>query len=444
MNNALTTLVGEELEGRHKWDGSMTGVDGSIYGIPHSARRVVKFNPVDKSITHIGPDFGDDVDKWVRGAMTENGIMYCPSCCGRRGILKIDTNTDTVTELDADLFPERGDYLWTSCAAAHDGCIYFFPSNARRIMKLDTNNGDAMCSVGDDLGDEEDKYFGTVVGIDGCVYGMPYTPRRIPKYDPINGITSFVVLEGPDTDYSFNGNGVLGRDGCIYALDDDVGYPRVVQIDTINNSYVTVGRYKNDHGYEDAILGIDGCIYWPPLSGRCTLKYDPHTHLTSPVGDVFGRNYNQWGSGALAFDGVIYCIPQNANQVLSIDPLGEFSVTTKANMEDHPEEFGFLFQIVKELENSLLSLTNFDLAAIKFGEKKVLEVLEESMKPVNDYCKESNLYPFMIAADEESWSPLCAIYYLLRRDLSWVNVNNHFSSLEGKAPMNAKRKFNSP
>ena len=274
-----------------------------------------------------------------------------------------------------------------------------------------------------------------------CIWDA--SPRRIPKYDPINGITSFLVLEGPDTDYSFNGNGVLGRDGCIYALDDDVGYPRVVQIDTINNSYVTVGRYQNDYGYEDAILGIDGCIYWPPLSGRCTLRYDPRTDLTSPVGDVFGRKYTQWGSGALAFDGVIYCIPQNANQVLSIDPLGEFSVTTKANMEDHPEEFGFLFQIVKELEISLLFLTNFDLASIKFGQKKVLEVLEESMKPVNDCCKESNLYPFMIVADEESWSPLYAIYYLLRRDLSWVKVNNHFSSLEGKALMNAKRKFNS-
>ena len=43
-------------------------------------------------------------------------------------------------------------------------------------------------------------------------------------------------------------------------------------------------------------------------------------------------------------------------------------------MEDHPEEFGFLFQIVKELEISLLFLTNFDLASIKFGQKKVLEV----------------------------------------------------------------------
>ena len=45
MNNALTTLVGEELEGDDKWHGSMTRVDGSIYGIHNNARRVVKLTP---------------------------------------------------------------------------------------------------------------------------------------------------------------------------------------------------------------------------------------------------------------------------------------------------------------------------------------------------------------------------------------------------------------
>ena len=70
----------------------------SIYVIPWDARRDVKLNPVDKSITHIGPDFGDDEGKWYRGAMTDNGVIYCPPCSYfDRGILKIDTNTDTVT-----------------------------------------------------------------------------------------------------------------------------------------------------------------------------------------------------------------------------------------------------------------------------------------------------------------------------------------------------------
>ena len=47
------------------------------YGIPLGARRVAKLNPIDKSITFIGPDFGDSRLKWWTGAITYNGIN-CP------------------------------------------------------------------------------------------------------------------------------------------------------------------------------------------------------------------------------------------------------------------------------------------------------------------------------------------------------------------------------
>ena len=58
MNNAITTLVGEELEGDEKWGASLAAPNGSLYGIPDSrARRVAKFNPVDDSLTEIGPEF---------------------------------------------------------------------------------------------------------------------------------------------------------------------------------------------------------------------------------------------------------------------------------------------------------------------------------------------------------------------------------------------------
>ena len=94
-------------------------------------------------MTEIGPDFnfgdnfGDRV-KWDRGAITDSGIIYCPPVDSRRrGILKIDTNTDNVTELDRNLLPERGNDMWVSCAAALDGCIYFMPYYAIQIMKLD-------------------------------------------------------------------------------------------------------------------------------------------------------------------------------------------------------------------------------------------------------------------------------------------------------------------
>merc|ERR1719457_390649 len=140
--------------------------------------------------------------------------------------------------------------------------MYFMPACANRIMKLDPNNNDAMSSVGDDLGDERWKYRGTVVGIDGCVYGIPRNSKRILRYDPINDTTSFVGEEA-DEDFGCNGNGVLGRDGCIYAVNDD---GEVLKIDSTNNSHCIIrSRVELDHdeiGWGDAILGIDGCIYW--------------------------------------------------------------------------------------------------------------------------------------------------------------------------------------
>ena len=80
--------------------------------------------------------------------MTFNGAIYCPPNDSRHGILEIDTNTDNVIELDANLLPERGGKnMWISCATAPDECIYFMPCHARQRMKLDPNNNDAISSV---------------------------------------------------------------------------------------------------------------------------------------------------------------------------------------------------------------------------------------------------------------------------------------------------------
>ena len=179
------------------WSGSLAAPNGSLYGIPAFARRVAKFNPIDKSITEIGPDFGNEQGKWHQGAINGSGIIYCVpyGFDSHRGILKIDTNTDTVTELDVNLLPERGEDMWMSCAAALDGYIYFMPANARRIMKIDPNNNDAMSSIGDDLGRGQYKCVDTVVGIDGCVYGIPDWSNCILKYDPINETTLFIREE---------------------------------------------------------------------------------------------------------------------------------------------------------------------------------------------------------------------------------------------------------
>ena len=187
---------------------------------------------------------------------------------------------------------------------------------------------------------------------------------------------------------------------------------RVLKIYTSDNSYGFVGNNTNPDSntselgwQEDAMmLGIDGCICWPPKYPGRTLKYDPHTDQISMVGYEFGRGRSKWSSGALTSDGAIYCFPSCANQVLAIDPIGEFLATTKSVIQDHQEEFGSFFQTFEadedSEEDSMLSLTNFDLAVVKFGHCTVFEVLENAMKPVHDYCKSLPIYDCSILQRE--------------------------------------------
>ncbi len=141
---------------------------GFFYGIPFNARHVVKFNPVDKSLTEIGPDLGEGEGKWSCGVLANTGSIYCAPHFADH-ILKIDTIQGTVETLnDVELPEETGDALWASGALATDNYIYYMPCNARRIMRLNPDN-DTLSSVGDDLGGDECKYSETVVGNDDCV-----------------------------------------------------------------------------------------------------------------------------------------------------------------------------------------------------------------------------------------------------------------------------------
>jgi hypothetical protein len=98
---SLTTLIdiGDEIQGDCKWSAFVDGEDGFFYGIPSNARRVVKFNPLDKSLTEIGPDLGDGYEKWECGVRSNNGRIYCAPCNADH-ILKIDTIQGTVETLD--------------------------------------------------------------------------------------------------------------------------------------------------------------------------------------------------------------------------------------------------------------------------------------------------------------------------------------------------------
>jgi len=434
LTSLIGITIGDGIQGDEKWCDFVDGKNGFFYGIPYNARRVVKFNLLDKSWTEIGPDFGDGFAKWECGVRSNNGRIYCAPYFANH-MLKINTNDDTVETLDDVEIPETGfgfGDMWASGALAQDNNIYYMPSYARRIMRLNPDN-DSLSSVGDDLGEGYNKkYSGTVVGNDDCVHGIPYHAKRIIKFDPTtNPDTTSTVGEEAEEDFMC-GNGVLADDGYIYAANES---GQVLQIDTTSNNYTWIGDEISSggiNGWGDPIVGVDKCIYWPPLCANRVLKFDPETQqlpwlvglkfdpetqqLPWLVGDDLGAGSLKWQSGALATDGVIYCIPKNATQVLAIDPFKEFSTTLQTNMKLYPDELGLLFSRDEEEE---CDETFFESSLRKFGGDKVFKIIEECLPLEAEWAvaHNGNLPPFMVAASCEHCA-VSVIYYLLRRNVN--------------------------
>ena len=110
-DSSFAALVGEEIslpigQNNFKWHDFVKGKEGFLYGIPLRARRVVKFNPVDKSMEMIGPDLGEN-DGWSCGVLAKNGCIYCtPAHRRQSNMLKINTITGTVETIDLHLLTQ--------------------------------------------------------------------------------------------------------------------------------------------------------------------------------------------------------------------------------------------------------------------------------------------------------------------------------------------------
>jgi len=228
---------------------------------------------------------------------------------------------------------------WISGALALNGCIYY------HILKLDPENESVRC-VGDDFGRGRNKCMGTVLCCDGCLYGIPDNSTRIIFFDPANH-TSSILGDEARSDFRCNDGSVFGRNGCIYSLSYEHGTRKELKIDVVNNTYTLIGNegYLPHNYWGEAVLGNGACMYWPPFEAKCTMKFDVETQTTSHLGHNFGVFDLKLFSGAVASTGAIYCIPNHADKVLRIDTFQEFATKLEADMKEHSEVLGFLFEI---------------------------------------------------------------------------------------------------
>ena len=135
------------------------------------------------------------------------------------------------------------------------------------------------------------------------------------------------------------------------------------------------------------------------------------------MGDDLGGGRSKWLGGALATDGVIYCLPSGATQILAIDPFKEFSAILQTNTTLYPDELGRLFLKDEEEE---CDETFFESSLRKFGGDKVFELIEECLPmdaELDGAYNNGNLPPFMVAASCENCAA-SVIYYLLRRNVN--------------------------
>ena len=134
------------------------------------------------------------------------------------------------------------------------------------------------------------------------------------------------------------------------------------------------------------------------------------------MGDDLDEGRLKWQGGALATDGVIYCIPAyNNTQILAIDPFKEFSMTLQNNFIQHPQELGHLFAKDDEKYDE----TFYKSALRKFGIEKVFELIEECAPLDAEWADthDNNVLPlFMVAASCENCAA-SVIYYFLRRNV---------------------------
>ena len=184
--NDQTALMGQD-----KYLGGMSSPCGKyVFGVPGSAKRVLRIHCDSGKMDFIGPEFSGKF-KWLRGvdvpasAMVDNEVAtnkFISGCCfalpcNSPSVLKINPATDEVYEFGKDVLMECGDVGWLYHGGnlASNGWIYAIPANADRVLKFHPSS-DEICFIGPRFVGRQ-KWYGGIVGSDNCIYGIPHNQR---------------------------------------------------------------------------------------------------------------------------------------------------------------------------------------------------------------------------------------------------------------------------
>lgn len=206
----LTAKDEHILQGQDKYLGGIASPCGKyVYGVPGSAKRVLRICTTTGMMDCIGPSY-DGKFKWLRGVDVPPTVMNDPKypngCClalpsNAASILKINPATHEVHTFGEETLRECGatSWLYHGGNLASNGWVYAIPANANRVLKFHPATEETVL-IGPTI-EGKQKWYGGIVGPSGnksgskdhqCIYGIPHNAKGTILADCDNP-TAFVL-----------------------------------------------------------------------------------------------------------------------------------------------------------------------------------------------------------------------------------------------------------
>lgn len=169
------------------WLGVVAAADGCIFGMPCSARPVLRLDPRTGEISTFGQlEEKTSSLKYASGILGPSGRFIFGVPFNAPRVLCIDTEMLTV-QLIGESY--SGINKWSGGGIGGDGCLYCIPCNHKRVLRIDPV---AMTTslFGPDLHNPPLSWAGGAAGPYGCVYGTPHKSDYILKIDPFSRTVS--------------------------------------------------------------------------------------------------------------------------------------------------------------------------------------------------------------------------------------------------------------
>lgn len=350
LDGSACLLTSLALKGEDKYLGACVGEDGCVYGIPGTAREVLRIDPSrEDEATLMGDTRGDFVSnalqrkrlKWLRGVAQGDAIYGIPA------------NADKVLEVRRESVRCVGEavsvgtrWKYHGAVATRCGKIVCIPACAERVLLVDAGG---VREIGPRLQGAA-KWYGGLLGDDGRVYGVPFNADRVLRVDPA---TERVSLMGPSLGaggYKWHGGVRVAKGSVVIGVPSHAA--TVLKIVPSTGVVTTIGlvepgpvfepdrrRYRSRGRYQyGGGVALGSVVFCFPYDAHLPLRIDTATNRVETVpasaesaGDF--RRHNKWQNGFVSpADGRVYAIPVSARGVLRIDPATNVASTVARDL----------------------------------------------------------------------------------------------------------------